>query len=820
MKTWFKRILIGLVVLVLVAIVGLAIFLLTFDPNAYKYKLEELVQERYQRTLTIDGPIEMSLFPRLGLSAQGVSLSEVDSDQAFASIDSLRLAVAVWPLLSNNLVVDHVAINGFKARIVREKNGHFNFENLVGGPVQSTAVPANAAEGAVGMIAGATQALTSGTASAPRSMQIDIAGLDLKDGEVQLEDAMSGMGVSLMQLNANTGRVTFDQPFDVSLSARLKGTEPAVDAGLTGQALLRLNPAGKRYSAQKMDLRMEGQLPGAQAKSLALRGNLAFNGATSSLDVAGLELVFQGDVAEPALTGVEASVAVPKLSVDPHEAQLQVEKLSVRAKGNATDGPFELAMDTPSLHISPTSAKGDALSGRIRSGALDATFGLKGISGNAAELDIKEAKVDGGYKQEGRLVKTVLTSPVVINLSQRTLGLSALKGDVDITDPALPKGSLQIPVIGSVAADLRKDQASAKINAVLEGGKFDLTADMVQLSAQPQINFALAVDILDLDKLAPATVAAADPKAKAEEGKGESKPAAKPAAAARPADERIDLSGLVGPKADGSIKVGQLVVRGLKAGQVAASIKLDKGKLEISGLAAELYDGKLAGSASLNAADNNQMRAKLNLTGIKVQPLLVDVAKRDTLSGTGNLVLDLNTAGVEPEALIANLAGSVQLRLREGAIKGINVAQTLRELRAALSGPAEDASFGVDASRQTDFASLDGDLTLAKGLATIKRLDLSTPLLRVTQGSPAVVNLLDRSLDVVVQLRVVSTAKQDRELADLRNVPVPLRITGSFEQPVYTVQWAQIATSLLKRGVESKIKDALGGAVRKGLLGR
>lgn len=74
MKTWFKRILIGLVVLVVVAVVGLAIFLLTFDPNAYKYKLEELVQERYHRTLTIDGEIELSLFPRIGLSVQGVAV--------------------------------------------------------------------------------------------------------------------------------------------------------------------------------------------------------------------------------------------------------------------------------------------------------------------------------------------------------------------------------------------------------------------------------------------------------------------------------------------------------------------------------------------------------------------------------------------------------------------------------------------------------------------------------------------------------------------------------------------------------------------------
>ena len=72
MKNWIKRILIGLVVVVVVAVVGLAIFLLTFDPNSYKYKLAELVQDRYQRTLTIDGDIELSLFPRLGLSLQDV----------------------------------------------------------------------------------------------------------------------------------------------------------------------------------------------------------------------------------------------------------------------------------------------------------------------------------------------------------------------------------------------------------------------------------------------------------------------------------------------------------------------------------------------------------------------------------------------------------------------------------------------------------------------------------------------------------------------------------------------------------------------------
>lgn len=49
--------------------------------------------------------------------------------------------MAVWPLLSNSFVVDHVAISGFKARVVRDKDGQFNFSNTVGGTAPVVATP-------------------------------------------------------------------------------------------------------------------------------------------------------------------------------------------------------------------------------------------------------------------------------------------------------------------------------------------------------------------------------------------------------------------------------------------------------------------------------------------------------------------------------------------------------------------------------------------------------------------------------------------------------------------------------------------------------
>ncbi len=832
MKTWFKRILIGLVVLVVVAVVGLAIFLLTFDPNAYKYKLEELVQERYQRTLTIDGEIELSLFPRIGLYVQGVSLSEPNSTDTFASIESTRLAVAVWPLLSNSFVVDHVAISGLKARVVRDKQGQFNFSNLVGGTQPVTDAPSNPAEALVGAAQTAAQAITSGNMPPSRNnMQIDIAGLDLKDGEVQLQDAITGMAVAFTRINANTGRVTFNQPFDVRMTARVEGGYPRVDANLTGQALLTLDPSAKRYAAQRLDLRMDGKLPGAEAKSLVMRGNLAFNGQKSALDVGGLELLFQGDVTEPSVkaTNVEASVAIPKLAIDPHKSQLQIEKLAVRAKGGVVDGPFELAVDAPALNISPASATGEALTGRVRISGLDASFGLNGISGNAGELDIKEAKLDSTSKKGDRVVKLNFASPLSLNLLMRSGAMSALRGDVNITDPGLPKGSLQIPVIGSLTVDLLKDQATSKINAVLEGGKFDLSADITKLTDTPQMKFALVVDTLDLDKLVPPVVAA-PPKPPADGKKDDSKPAPAPAPAA-PVDDTINLSALVGPSVNGTLKVGKLVVRGLKADEVSASVKLDKGKLDISDLAAGLYGGKLAGALSVDAAQGNQIATKMTLAGIAIEPLLVDLAKRNVLSGTGNLSLDLKTGGANVYAMKSGLGGTLQLKLRDGAVKGIDLTQTLRDLKARFSPDAQNETVAADTGKQTQFSELDADFAIAKGIATVKRLNFVSPLLRVTQGEPASIDFVKSELDLVARARVINPAANPdgKELIDLKDVTIPVHFKGPFDNPSYTLLWKDAIGGILKRSLENKLKEAVSGKGKsgaavdkalKGLLGK
>ena len=285
------------------------------------------------------------------------------------------------------------------------------------------------------------------------------------------------------------------------------------------------------------------------------------------------------------------------------------------------------------------------------------------------------------------------------------------------------------------------------------------------------------------------------------------------------ADDNINLSALVGPSVNGTLKIGKLVVRGLKADDVAATAKLDKGKLDVSSLTAGLYGGKLAGTLSLDAAQGNQIATKLSLAGIAIEPLLMDLAQKNVLSGTGSLALDLKTAGANAYAMKSGLGGTLQLRLRDGAVKGINLTQTLRELKAVISPDAQDHTVAADSSKQTEFSEMDADLAFTKGVAAVKRLNFVSPLLRVTQGEPASIDFVRNELDLA-RARVVnpSASEEGKELIDLKDVTIPVHVRGTFDKPSYTVLWKEAIGGILKRSLENKLRDAVtgSGARRRG----
>jgi len=823
MNVWLKRVLFSLVVALLLAVVGLAIFLLTFNPNAYKSRLESLVFERTARTLTIDGDISLSLFPRIGLSVSDVALSDRDAKDTFVSIDSARFAVAIWPLLSNRLVVDHVAVTGLKAYVVRDADGRFNFSDLLDadGAQAASRVPAPVA-------AAALAAPASGDGS---DFSIDIAGLELKSGRVQYVDRRDGMSTTFDQIEANTGRVTYDQPFDVSVKAVITGNDPVQNAQFQAQALLRLNPGGLGYSAQKINVQLSGRLGNLDQSQATLKGNLAYDGKARHFSADNLELTLSGNIvgAHP-IQGLKASLTAAQLRLDQRNAALKIDKFSLRAVGQDRKRALDLALDAPALAISPDSAQADPVTGTLKwtgDDTLAVSLGLEGLSGNANEWQFRSVSMDGALTQGDRLLRLKLMSPLAWNMSLRKGSLSALKGDMGIRDQALPSGSYEFPMIGSVHLDLVQDLLSADLNAVIDGGQAAFKSQTTKLATpQPQTRFSLNTEKLDLNRWLPAPTAAAEAKPgapaqesdkEADQAQDKDKKQGQEQAAAQtpPAPAPIDLSFLKGLDVEGDVQIGDLRVRDVQFKDVGFQVRVQKDALTIPKLAAALYEGTLAGQFSATA--DEAFGLKLSLDKIAVAPLMQAAMGQSPLSGRGAAQLDLQAQGATTDALLRSLAGRAVFQVKGGAVQGVDAGQTLADVASALGnvlkGRLDAVASPFDSRRSTAFSSLDGRLDLKDGQGTLSKLSLVTDLVRVSEGKPARIDVPGRGLDLVLLAQVAARLPKglDIALTPLLGATIPIRITGAWDKPEYDVDWSSIRNPSVQRALKSGLMELLKG---------
>src|SRR5690606_19508040 len=411
---------------------------------------------------------------------------------------------------------------------------------------------------------------------------------------------------------------------------------------------------------QRVNVQASGLLGPLQARSVGLRGNLAYSAFSQMFSASGLDFAVQGELqSEVPVKNFEATLAVPQLKLDRSQAELHVEKLSFRTRGEQAEETFDVGLDAPSLSISPDTARGEPLTATVqrqgKNERLAMVLGMSGLGGNARQLTLKELKLDGRIQHDEQLVQVNMTSPAAWNVFEEKGALSAMRGDVRIEHPALPGGTFEFPFIGSISADLLKDDIRSELDAVLSGSKLGFRVG-VKRQDRPKVDFDLQADKLDFNTLFPAgaKVAAPGSPAEAEQKQQQqqqaAEPAAKPApkeAAAQPAApvpaSTMDLAFLRNMDLTGKINVGQLKVQEVEASDFHASLRAIDGKLQISDIKAQLYDGSLAGQ--LSATADNAMALDLTATGLSAEPLMQALTGERRLAGKATLRAKLNSQG-------------------------------------------------------------------------------------------------------------------------------------------------------------------------------
>lgn len=464
---------------------------------------------------------------------------------------------------------------------------------------------------------------------------------------------------------------------------------------------------------------------------------------------------------------------------------------------NLSSGPLRMAgdrIDVGSFDFSVAfAADGQRLAASL------AVAGITGSIGSQGALKAEKFSLEADYAADQTHAVARLASPVALDLEKQTVVLPQLAGRLELSHPQLPMKTLTLPLSGAAQADLAKQSAGLGLATELDASHLKAKVDVTRF-APLTVVFDLDIDRLDLDKYLPP-----EQKEKEDEGK-------------------IDLSVLEGLDLKGTVKIGELTAAKLKASNLQLKLDAHDGKLNIAPLSANLYEGRLDGSLSAEAA-GNRIAVKQKLAGVRIDPLLKDLLDKDILDGRGNVSVDVAAQGATVDALKKSLSGTAQIALADGAIKGIDIGRRLREAKALLAG-GQDVSHAGDATQKTDFSELSASFRIAGGVARNDDLMAKSPLLRLSGAGD--IDIGNSRLDYLLKTSIVatSTGQGGKELEHVKGLTIPVRLTGPFDNPSWKLEFASALgaaakarieekTEAIKSKAEDKLKDRL-----KGLFGK
>ena len=454
-----KYTLIGLGGLVVLVIAAVAVFAATFNPNRYKGQIEQLAKEKTGRTLAIQGDIKMAFWPSLGAQVSGVSLSERNSKETFVAFDSAHASVKLMPLLRGQYIVDSVSLNGLKARVVKGKDGKFNFSDLTEADAKKPAEPAKKAPEEKG--------------GAP--VVFDIGNISIERASVAYIDQQAGQEYMLEDFKLKTGRIADDAQGKLELAMVAKRKQPPLEARLSADGSYQI-----KDGVVSADVNAKLDESTIKAK-FTVAEPYVFE---ASIDKINLDR-YIGTSEKPAAAKPAPSPEKPKPGSEDTPVDLSPLK-SINAKGKLEVG----ALEVHGLKLADVSAQLNAANGRVAVAPHSAKLYEGTISGDVT-VDANRNHI--ALKEQ---LQNVAIGPVLRDFAQqdRLEG----KGNValDVTTAGATVNAMKRALAGTAKVNL-KDGAIKGINIgeVIRkarnalGGGGSQAAAQGETSGKPQTDF-------------------------------------------------------------------------------------------------------------------------------------------------------------------------------------------------------------------------------------------------------------------------------------------------------------------------------------------
>lgn len=262
------------------------------------------------------------------------------------------------------------------------------------------------------------------------------------------------------------------------------------------------------------------------------------------------------------------------------------------------------------------------------------------------------------------------------------------------------------------------------------------------------------------------------------------------------AEAEPDLSFLNTLDIDGTLQIAGLLIEQIKIGEINKHLLIKKGKAQLAPLSAQLYEGALTVNASVDANNRYQLNSKLN--DVQILPLLKDAAQLEIISGTSHFNFSGAGQGLSATKITQGIAGKGDFAITDGELYGVNINQEIRGIKAKLKGESAPTS---DSVKKTDFASLTGNFSIAKGQVNNHKLFMGSPVMRL-DGS-GLIDIVAHSLDYKLAISPLSKTTEDTNYTDLNGITIPLQISGAFSDPRFSID----SESVLKAQLQAELDE-------------
>ena len=446
----WRRVFIGIALLLLLLLALAAFFIATFDANSHKARLTSLVKEKTGRELSIPGDIRLKLFPSVRLELDRAILNEKNSSTAFATIEAVKLSLRVWPLLQSQVMLDQVEVGNFSVALKRFANGTTNFDDLISKD------------------------------DSPSSLRFDLAGLTIKNGTLRFDDEMNQRKTQVSKIQVTTGRLTENVTTPIHAQFLLANDNPVVALKTELSGELKFDLQKKHYQFTATKFRAEGQAAGLKPITVGLRASIDADLGVGRVELQDLSAIVDGRAGTQT---VHAELASPRLtsgannvSIEQIKAQLKIDD-SVRKISISATVP---ALVSVSNKIDASEFKLDFSieQDKLRSsGALSAALTFDPAQQRVA---FEKMTLNSRMQRDQLIVEASAMGPLMLNLLSGELDGAQLNGDWKMqTDQDQLSGKWRAPVIanivdGNFAIDALQSDWSGKLAGAQVTGKVSI----------------------------------------------------------------------------------------------------------------------------------------------------------------------------------------------------------------------------------------------------------------------------------------------------------------------------------------------------------